>query len=85
MDRFDYAAAANVWLRVDPQAEPYPHAERGRFEGAVMPSAPPAPRPLPPVMSGMDNGGGGEMCRALLREEMRHMQQVLSALEKALA
>mgnify|MGYP003544299686 CR=1 FL=1 len=89
MDHFDYPAAATVWQRVNPQEEPYPNVERGRFE---MPQQqqqqgnrpmPPAPVPMPmPPQNGSD---GQQMYRALLREEMRHLQQVISVLEKALA
>lgn len=86
MDHFDYPAAATVWQRVNPQEEPYPEAGRGRFE---MPQQQgdrpqlPAPMPLPmPPQNGID---GQQMYRALLREEMRHLQQVISVLEKALA
>ena len=87
MDQFDYPAAATVWQRVNPQEVPYPEAGRGRFE---MPQGqqenrpqPPAPMPMPlPPQNGSD---GQQLYRALLREEMRHLQQVISVLEKALA
>ncbi len=90
MDKYDSAMASTVWQRVNPQEDPYPDAERGRFEGMMqVPPIPPAqlrpprpqmpPPPMPPV------NGGGELYRGLLREEVRHMQQVLSMLENALA
>ena len=84
MDKYDSAAAASVWQRVNPQEDPYPDAERGRFEGMMqVQSVPPMsqrpPVPTPPV------SGGGELYRGLLREEVRHMQQVLSMLENARA
>ena len=90
MDHFDYPTAATVWQRVNPQEEPYPEAGRGRFE---MPQQqgdrpqPPAPMPMPmPMPMPPQNGSDGQqMYRALLREEMRHLQQVISVLEKALA
>lgn len=49
----------------------------------MQPSMPPAVRPMPMPPGGSNNGQ--EMYRALLREEMRHLQQVISVLEKALA
>ena len=90
MDHFDYPTAANVWQRVNPQEEPYPDAGRGRFE---MPQGqqqgdrpqPPAPMPMPMPMPPQNGSDGQQMYRALLREEMRHLQQVISVLEKALA
>lgn len=91
MDHFDYPTAATVWQRVNPQEEPYPNVERGRFE---MPQSqqqgnrpqPPAPVPMPMPMPPQGSGDmGQQMYRALLREEMRHLQQVISVLEKALA
>lgn len=91
MDQFDYPTAATVWQRVNPQEDPYPEAGRGRFE---MPQGqqedrprPPAPMPMPmPMPMPPQNGSDGQqMYRALLREEMRHLQQVISVLEKALA
>ena len=89
MDQYDSSAAAAVWQRVNPQETPYPEAGRGRFEGMMqpissVPSAPPRPQPMASVMpEGVE--AEAAMCRAVLREEMRHMQQVLSLLEKALA
>ena len=84
MDKYDSAMAASVWQRVNPQEDPYPDAARGRFEGMMqMQSMPPA-SPRPPV-SALPMSGGGELYRGLLREEVRHMQQVLSMLENALA
>ncbi len=90
MDKYDSATAAAVWQRVNPQEDPYPDAERGRFEGMMqmqpMPAAPSVPsRPRMPVPSMSPASGGGELYRGLLREEVRHMQQVLSMLENALA
>ena len=91
MDNFDYPTAATVWQRVNPQETPYPEAERGRFEmpNQSQPQPPaqpmrpmPMPMPMPPQGGMMD---GQQMYRALLREEMRHLQQVISVLEKALA
>lgn len=83
MDRHDYTAAANVWQRVNPAETPYPEAERGRFEGQMQSAAPPMPiLSAPPKETG---GDGQALYRTLLREEMRHLQQVLSVLEKALA
>ena len=84
MDKYDSAAAASVWQRVNPQEDPYPDAERGRFEGMmqVQPVPPGLPRP---AVSTPPMNGGGELSRGLLREEVRHMQQVLSMLENALA
>lgn len=83
MADFDYPAAAHVWQRVNPQEEPYPEAGRGRFE---MSRSQPEDRPMPPAPLPPQNGGDGQqMYRALLREEMRHLQQVISVLEKALA
>ena len=83
MDKYDSAMAATVWQRVNPQEDPYPDAERGRFEGMMQPAPSAPPRlqmsPMPPM------SGGGELYRGLLREEVRHMQQVLSMLENALA
>ena len=74
MDQFDYPTAATVWQRVNPQEEPYPEENRPQ---------PPAPMPMPlPPQNGSD---GQQLYRALLREEMRHLQQVISVLEKALA
>ena len=84
MDKYDSAMAASVWQRVNPQEDPYPDVERGRFEGMMqrqsVPPAPPRPQVSAPTMS-----GGGELYRGLLREEVRHMQQVLAMLENALA
>ena len=87
MDHFDYPTAATVWQRVNPQEEPYPNVERGRFE---MPQGQQGDRPQPPVpmplpMPPQNGNDGQQMYRALLREEMRHLQQVISVLEKALA
>ena len=76
MDKYDSAAAAAVWQRVNPQEEPYPDAPRGGGAGMML------PQPMPPVPSG---SGGRELYRGLLREEVRHIQQVLSMLENALA
>ena len=92
MDNFDYPTAATVWQRVNPQEEPYPNVERGRFEmpqgqqqgNRPMPPAP-APMPMPMPMPPQSGSDGQQMYRALLREEMRHLQQVISVLEKALA
>lgn len=89
MADFDYPTAATVWQRVNPQETPYPDVERGRFE---MPQSqqqgnrpqPPAPMPTMP-MPPQNSSDGQQMYRALLREEMRHLQQVISVLEKALA
>lgn len=92
MDNFDYPTAANVWQRVNPQETPYPDAERGRFEmpqsqqqGNRPMSPAPMPMPMPMPMPPQNGGDGQQMYRALLREEMRHLQQVISVLEKALA
>ena len=92
MDNFDYPTAATVWQRVNPQEEPYPNVERGRFEmpqqqqqgNRPMPPAP-VPMPMPMPMPPQNGSDGQQMYRALLREEMRHLQQVISVLEKALA
>ena len=84
MDKYDSAAAASVWQRVNPQEDPYPDAERGRFEG-MMQEQPVPPGPPRPAVSAPPMSGGGELYRGLLREEVRHMQQVLSMLENALA
>ena len=87
MDKYDAAMAASVWQRVNPQEDPYPRGEQGRFEGMMpvqnmpaVPERPLRPQPAPPPVS-----GGGELYRGLLREEVRHMQQVLAMLENALA
>lgn len=89
MADFDYPTAATVWQRVNPQETPYPNVERGRFE---MPQSqqqgnrPQSPAPMPTMPMPPQNGSDGQqMYRALLREEMRHLQQVISVLEKALA
>jgi hypothetical protein len=84
MDKYDSAAAASVWQRVNPQEDPYPDAERGRFEG-MMQVQPIPPGLSRPAVSAPPMNGGGELYRGLLREEVRHMQQVLSMLENALA
>lgn len=87
MDKYDSATAAAVWQRVNPQENPYPDEERGRFEGMMqVPSVPPRPpRPQMPAPPMAPMNGGGELYRGLLREEVRHMQQVLAMLENALA
>ena len=88
MDHFDYPAAATVWQRVNPQEEPYPNVERGRFEmpqGQQQGERPQPPVPMPLPMPPQNGNDGQQMYRALLREEMRHLQQVISVLEKALA
>ena len=90
MDKYDSSTAAAVWQRVNPQEDPYPDAERGRFEGMMQmqpaPSASPGPpRPTMPAPPMTSMSGGGELYRGLLREEVSHMQQVLSMLENALA
>ena len=84
MDKYDSAAAASVWQRVNPQEDPYPDAERGRFKG-MMQVQPIPPGLSRPAVSAPPMNGGGELYRGLLREEVRHMQQVLSMLENALA
>ena len=70
--------------RQNPQEDPYPDAERGRFEGMMQVQSVPPVSQRPPVLAPPVNGGG-ELYRGLLREEVRHMQQVLSMLENALA
>lgn len=52
----------------------------------VNPQEHPYPDPPQQLMSAPVSTGGGEgLYRALLREEVHHMQQVLAVMEKALA
>ncbi len=67
---YDYRKYDQVWKRVNPQENPYPEA---RSAGSPPPAAAPAPHAAPGVY------------QALLREELRHMQEVLHMLENALA
>ena len=66
---YDYRSYDRVWQRVDPSLNPYPEV---RGSAAAPARIAPAP-PVPPVY------------QALLREELRHMREVLRVLENALA
>ena len=66
---YDYRKYDQVWKRVNPQENPYPEV-RG---SAAAPARVTPAAPAPPVY------------QMLLREELRHMQEVLRVLENALA
>ena len=66
---YDYRKSDQVWKRVNPQENPYPEV-RG---SAAAPARVTPAAPAPPVY------------QTLLREELRHMQEVLRVLENALA
>ena len=66
---YDYRKYDQVWKRVNPQENPYPEARSSTAAPARVTPAAPAP----PVY------------QTLLREELRHMQEVLRVLENALA
>ena len=66
---YDYRKYDQIWKRVNPQENPYPEA-RG---SAAAPTRTAPAAPVPPAY------------QTLLREELRHMQEVLHILENALA
>ena len=67
---YDYRKYDQVWKRVNPQENPYPEA---RGSAAAPAGAAGAAAPVTPVY------------QTLLKEELRHMQEVLRVLENALA
>ena len=66
---YDYRKYDQIWKQVNPQENPYPEA-RG---SAAAPARTAPAAPVPPAY------------QTLLREELRHMQEVLHILENALA
>lgn len=89
---YDYRQYDQIWRRVAPQENPYPEVRRAgmapRTSGSSATPSGRAPTPRDgsnQMMPGMMPGGSGEAMRALLREELRHMTQVLHLLENGLA
>ena len=75
---YDYRKYDQIWKRVNPQENPYPQARNGiapRQDGdaVTLDLRFKKPNTVPPVY------------QTLLREELRHMQEVLRVLENALA
>ena len=67
---FDYRLGDRVWQRVAPGETPYPEV-RAAGAGERGPAVPLAPP--------------GDLCRELLRQELRHAAELLQILEKGLA